>query len=124
MLRSLFNRAQYFDRFGDDLRANPVAWQNRDLKPGHEVETTPSLRRDCPLRSQRTRTALSVDVADGVEHAVGGAPAVLGYLTHVLGGDFTLVIGQTLEPGEGVVQLVLGQQQAQLFKARAQGAPS
>ena len=55
-------------------------------------------------------------MADGVEDAVGGAAAVVGDLDEVVVGDSCLVVGQVLEAGEGVVQLFLAQQQAELFQ--------
>jgi len=51
-------------------------------------------------------------VADGVEDAVGGAAAVVGYLNQVVVGQVFLIVGQVLETCEGVGQLFLGEQEA------------
>jgi hypothetical protein len=58
---------------------------------------------------------LAVDVADGVEDAVGGAAAVVGYLDEIVVGELCFVVRQVLEAGKGVIQLFLCEQQAELF---------
>src|SRR5207244_9611506 len=77
-----------------------------------------------PRTAIRKRANLAVDVTDGVEDAVGGATAVLGDQHQVFVGDLFLVVGQALEAGERVVQLVLRQQQAEFFEAPPQRVPA
>src|ERR1700738_4191781 len=96
------------------------------MRAGRKLAKVPSaVRRPRMACSGRTaargaspceKAALPVDVADGVEDAVGGAAAVVGYLDQVVVSDFLLVVRQVLEAGEGMVELFLGQQEPERFE--------